>query len=82
MTTVALITGANKGIGYETARLLGERGMTVLLGARDRTLGAEAERGFAKPASRHGTFRSMSSTKPRYGRRLTRSRRSSAGWTS
>jgi NAD(P)-dependent dehydrogenase (short-subunit alcohol dehydrogenase family) len=33
--TIALITGANKGIGYETARLLGERGATVLLGARD-----------------------------------------------
>jgi NAD(P)-dependent dehydrogenase (short-subunit alcohol dehydrogenase family) len=33
--TVALVTGANKGIGYETARLLGHRGATVLLAARD-----------------------------------------------
>ncbi|MGW1717880.1 SDR family oxidoreductase [Streptomyces sp. NPDC002156] len=43
MTLTALITGANKGIGYETARLLGERGMTVLVGARDETLGRKAE---------------------------------------
>ena len=35
MTTIALITGANKGIGFETARLLGSRGMTVLAAARD-----------------------------------------------
>lgn len=40
--TIALITGANKGIGYETARLLGERGMTVLVGARDAALGEKA----------------------------------------
>ncbi|WP_030619294.1 SDR family oxidoreductase [Streptomyces fulvoviolaceus] len=43
MTHIALITGANKGIGYETARLLGERGMTVLVGARDESLGRKAE---------------------------------------
>ena len=44
MTTIALITGANKGIGFETARLLGGRGMTVLAGARDEARGKEAER--------------------------------------
>ena len=43
MTQIALITGANKGIGYETARLLAARGMTVLVGARDETLGQQAE---------------------------------------
>ncbi|MBB6347129.1 SDR family oxidoreductase [Nonomuraea muscovyensis] len=32
---IALITGANKGIGREIVRSLAERGMTVLLGARD-----------------------------------------------
>jgi NAD(P)-dependent dehydrogenase (short-subunit alcohol dehydrogenase family) len=32
---IALITGANKGIGLETARQLGEQGITVLAGARD-----------------------------------------------
>ncbi|MGO8720528.1 MAG: SDR family oxidoreductase [Acidobacteriaceae bacterium] len=32
---VALITGANKGIGFETARQLGKLGITVILGSRD-----------------------------------------------
>jgi NAD(P)-dependent dehydrogenase (short-subunit alcohol dehydrogenase family) len=31
---VALITGANRGIGLETAKQLGEKGVTVVLGAR------------------------------------------------
>jgi NAD(P)-dependent dehydrogenase (short-subunit alcohol dehydrogenase family) len=31
---VALITGANRGIGLETAKQLGEQGVTVLVGAR------------------------------------------------
>ena len=47
---VALITGANKGIGFETARQLGRLGITILLGARDRQRGqsaAEALRGEA-----------------------------------
>ncbi|GAA1111645.1 SDR family oxidoreductase [Nocardiopsis composta] len=39
---VALVTGANKGIGFETARLLGERGMTVLAGSRDADRGRKA----------------------------------------
>ncbi|TDE33208.1 SDR family oxidoreductase [Actinomadura sp. 6K520] len=39
---IALITGANKGIGFETARLLGREGMTVLIGARSAGLGEEA----------------------------------------
>lgn len=40
---IALITGANKGIGLETARELGARGMTVLIGARDSGRGRAAE---------------------------------------
>jgi NAD(P)-dependent dehydrogenase (short-subunit alcohol dehydrogenase family) len=43
--TIALVTGANKGIGYRIAEQLAERGMTVLLGARDRRRGEEAAAG-------------------------------------
>jgi NAD(P)-dependent dehydrogenase (short-subunit alcohol dehydrogenase family) len=39
---VALITGANKGIGFETARQLGKLGITVLLGSRDAARGEAA----------------------------------------
>lgn len=40
--TITFITGANKGLGYETVRRLVEKGHTVLLGARDPKLGAAA----------------------------------------
>jgi NAD(P)-dependent dehydrogenase (short-subunit alcohol dehydrogenase family) len=39
---IALITGANKGIGLETARQLGKKNITVLIGARDLKKGEEA----------------------------------------
>lgn len=43
MTTgIALITGANKGIGLEIARQLGTQGITVLIGARDEKRGSVA----------------------------------------
>jgi NAD(P)-dependent dehydrogenase (short-subunit alcohol dehydrogenase family) len=41
-TTVALVTGANKGIGLEIVAQLASRGMTVLLGARDAVRREEA----------------------------------------
>jgi len=40
--TTTLITGANKGLGYETARRLIEAGHTVWMGARDETRGRTA----------------------------------------
>ncbi|RKE06327.1 SDR family oxidoreductase [Catellatospora citrea] len=39
---VALVTGANKGIGYEIARGLGLAGVTVLVGSRDAARGPTA----------------------------------------
>jgi NAD(P)-dependent dehydrogenase (short-subunit alcohol dehydrogenase family) len=39
---IALVTGANKGIGLETVRQLAAEGVTVLLGARDEKRGQEA----------------------------------------
>ena len=39
---IALITGAAKGIGFETCRQLGRLGYTILLAARDETQGAAA----------------------------------------
>jgi NAD(P)-dependent dehydrogenase (short-subunit alcohol dehydrogenase family) len=43
MSKIALITGANKGIGFETARQLAKSGgVHVLLAARDRAKGVDA----------------------------------------
>jgi NAD(P)-dependent dehydrogenase (short-subunit alcohol dehydrogenase family) len=47
--TIALVTGANKGLGRETVRRLAALGWTVLLGSRD------AERGAATAAELEGT---------------------------
>lgn len=38
----ALITGANKGLGFETARQLGKQGFVVLVGSRNETRAAQA----------------------------------------
>jgi NAD(P)-dependent dehydrogenase (short-subunit alcohol dehydrogenase family) len=39
---IALITGANKGLGFEMAKQLGEAGVAVILGARDAEKGEAA----------------------------------------
>jgi NAD(P)-dependent dehydrogenase (short-subunit alcohol dehydrogenase family) len=39
---VALVTGANQGIGFETARQLGKKGITILMGNRDEQKGQKA----------------------------------------
>ncbi|SFP85179.1 SDR family NAD(P)-dependent oxidoreductase [Amycolatopsis rubida] len=42
--TTTLITGATKGLGYETARRLVAAGHTVYVGARDAARGQQAAR--------------------------------------
>lgn len=39
---IALVTGANQGIGYQVAKELAESGMTVLVGSRDKKRGETA----------------------------------------
>ncbi len=48
-TGVAVVTGANRGIGREVVRLLAARGVTTVLGSRDEARGREAARGMSGP---------------------------------
>ena len=45
---IALVTGANKGIGFEIARKLASSGVHVLLGSRDKARGDAAAAGLAE----------------------------------
>ncbi len=42
MNRIALVTGANKGLGFETARQLATEGVKVLMASRNKERGAEA----------------------------------------
>jgi NAD(P)-dependent dehydrogenase (short-subunit alcohol dehydrogenase family) len=49
---VAVVTGANRGIGLEVARQLADRGYTVVLGSRDLERGRRAALGLGSPPGR------------------------------
>jgi NAD(P)-dependent dehydrogenase (short-subunit alcohol dehydrogenase family) len=76
---VALVTGANRGLGFETSRQLAQLGLTVILSARDFTKGEVAakqlvERGldviaFELDVSNHGHMsRIVNQIEQRFGR--------------
>jgi NAD(P)-dependent dehydrogenase (short-subunit alcohol dehydrogenase family) len=60
---IALITGANKGIGYELARQVGKEGVTVLIAARNAELG-DAAAGKLKADGADAYFIELDVTKP------------------
>ncbi len=79
MAKIALVTGGNKGIGFEICRQLGERGFHVILGARSPERGEAAvaaleERGFAAEfleldmASQASVDRAAETVQSRHGR--------------
>lgn len=56
-TKIALITGANKGLGFEISRQLGKLGVTILLGSRDKKRGlAAAEKLKAEGIDAHASI--------------------------
>ena len=49
LSNIALVTGANKGLGKEVARQLARRGFRVYLGSRDQARGEQAVQELAAP---------------------------------
>ncbi|EFI27153.1 oxidoreductase [Coprinopsis cinerea okayama7 len=64
MSRVALVTGANAGIGYELVKLLSEKGVKVYLGARNPATGKEAAKTLASEGFSNVHFIEIDVTKP------------------
>mmetsp|Transcript_22076 Transcript_22076/g.57519 ORF Transcript_22076/g.57519 Transcript_22076/m.57519 type:complete len:345 (-) Transcript_22076:443-1477(-) len=57
--TVAVVTGANKGIGFEIASMLAEKGIVTVVAARNAELGREAAARIAKSSGRQVSFHQL-----------------------
>jgi NAD(P)-dependent dehydrogenase (short-subunit alcohol dehydrogenase family) len=66
----ALVTGANKGIGFEVARQLAERGFHIFLTARDSSRGKVAAAKLAKSGA-NVTFLKLDVSEPRSVKSMT-----------
>lgn len=78
---VALVTDSNRGIGFETARQLGEQGMTVIVTARSEQ-DAEQVAGKLRGEGIEGVGIALDVAKPGIAPRpRNSSSRTSAGWT-
>ena len=79
---VALVTGANKGIGRAAAEQLAALGMTVLIGARDPHRGEEAAAALRAAGGDAHAVNLTSPTRPPPRRPRSRSRSASGTSTS
>ncbi|KAL8170877.1 hypothetical protein V2J09_022681 [Rumex salicifolius] len=62
--TTAVVTGANRGIGFEIAKKLAEAGLTVVLTAREESKGVEAVQSLAKQGLKNVHFLLLDVAKP------------------
>ena len=62
---VAVVTGANTGLGFETARALAERGATVVLAVRDVEKGKQAAARIDRRRHRAGAGPDLAGVRPR-----------------
>ena len=77
---VAFITGANRGLGLETARELGKRGIIVVIGSRDSKKGEAAAANYATKVSGPKVWLLMSPNREIIKRLTITSQKSTAGW--
>jgi len=59
---VALVTGANRGLGFETSRQLLAKGLTVVFAGRDRSALERARRGLTRPEQERAVIVQMDVT--------------------